>query len=146
ETGRLLHAALTCEKDLQIVEGNGHVGHLDRNKTKVFELTAHWILKWTNGAQKTSPKFPVVIEGERAKAFGQKEKWELLSPFLKLHGRQSLAYPTLQLGMEYFVDDCGYISYVTVQHPVFSPRPKKIAFSDPVCAVADFEKLIGRFL
>ncbi|HEU6447734.1 MAG TPA: alpha/beta fold hydrolase [Verrucomicrobiae bacterium] len=147
ETGRLLHAALTCEKDLHIVEGNGHVGHLDRHRAKVFELTANWLLKYTNGARAQLPKkFPVVIEGERAKAIGAREKWELLSPYLRQHGRQSLAYPTLQSGMEYFVDDCGYISYVTVQHPVFSPRPKKIAFSDPVCAVADFEKLLGRFL
>jgi pimeloyl-ACP methyl ester carboxylesterase len=45
ETGRLLLAALTCEKQLHIIPGNGHVGHLDRNKTKVFELTVEWALK-----------------------------------------------------------------------------------------------------
>lgn len=45
ETGRLLLAALTCEKQLHIIPGNGHVGHLDRNKGKVFELTAEWMLK-----------------------------------------------------------------------------------------------------
>jgi alpha-beta hydrolase superfamily lysophospholipase len=42
ETGRLLFDALTCKKSLQIVEGNGHGGHLDRNRQKVFELTAQW--------------------------------------------------------------------------------------------------------
>lgn len=42
ETARLLHDALTCEKQLHIIPGNGHVGHLDRNKEKVFVLTADW--------------------------------------------------------------------------------------------------------
>jgi alpha-beta hydrolase superfamily lysophospholipase len=42
ETARLLHAALTCDKQLHIIPGNGHVGHLDRNKDKVFALTADW--------------------------------------------------------------------------------------------------------
>jgi alpha-beta hydrolase superfamily lysophospholipase len=45
ETGRLLFAALKCKKQLHIVPGNGHVGHLDRNRSKVFELTADWILE-----------------------------------------------------------------------------------------------------
>ncbi len=42
ETGRLLFAGLTCKKQLHIIPGNGHVGHLDRNKDKVFALTADW--------------------------------------------------------------------------------------------------------
>jgi uncharacterized protein len=45
ESGRLLHNALTCEKELHIIPGNGHVGHLDRNKEKVFALTADWAMK-----------------------------------------------------------------------------------------------------
>lgn len=45
ETGRLLYAALTCKKRLEIIDGNGHVGHLDRNRSKVFDLTADWILE-----------------------------------------------------------------------------------------------------
>jgi uncharacterized protein len=45
ETAKLLYEALSCEKQLHIIEGNGHVGHLDRNKEKVFELTANWALK-----------------------------------------------------------------------------------------------------
>jgi alpha-beta hydrolase superfamily lysophospholipase len=44
ETGRLLYEALTCKKQLQIIAGNGHVGHLDRNRAKVFALTADWVL------------------------------------------------------------------------------------------------------
>jgi alpha-beta hydrolase superfamily lysophospholipase len=45
ETGRLLFAALTCKKQLHIIPGNGHVGHLDRHKDKVFLLTADWALE-----------------------------------------------------------------------------------------------------
>lgn len=44
-TAHTLHEALTCEKHLEIVPGNGHVGHLDRNREKVFDLTAQWLLK-----------------------------------------------------------------------------------------------------
>ena len=44
-TARALHSALTCEKRLEIVPGNGHVGHLDRNREQVFAMTAEWILK-----------------------------------------------------------------------------------------------------
>jgi alpha-beta hydrolase superfamily lysophospholipase len=43
DTGRLLHAALTCKKALHIIPGNGHVGHLDRHKEKVFALTTDWV-------------------------------------------------------------------------------------------------------
>ena len=71
---------------------------------------------------------PRIIEGAEAKSLGQREKWELLSPFLRQYGREALAYPTLQAGMEYFIDDCGYIAYVTVQHPVFARQPKQLEF------------------
>jgi len=43
ETARQLFAALKCKKDLQIIPGSGHMGHLDRHRDKVFELTAEWI-------------------------------------------------------------------------------------------------------
>jgi uncharacterized protein len=45
ETARLLYAALTCRKELYIIPGNGHVGHLDRNRHEVFALTAAWVRK-----------------------------------------------------------------------------------------------------
>lgn len=44
-TGQRLHECLACEKELVIVPGNGHVGHLDRNREKVFDLTASWLEK-----------------------------------------------------------------------------------------------------
>lgn len=87
-----------------------------------------------------------VIEGKAALEFGREEKWTALSPFLRQHGREALAYATLQAGMEYFITDRGYIAYTTVRHPVFAPRSKKIPLSDPVCAPADLAWLIGEFL
>jgi uncharacterized protein len=44
ETARLLFDALVCKKQLHIVPGNGHAGHLDRNRRTVFALTADWAL------------------------------------------------------------------------------------------------------
>ena len=45
ETARLLFETLTCKKELHIIPGNGHVGHLDRHKDKVFALTSNWALE-----------------------------------------------------------------------------------------------------
>src|SRR6267142_247856 len=45
ETGKLLFEALKCKKQLHIIRGNGHAGHLDRHKDKVFSLTADWMLE-----------------------------------------------------------------------------------------------------
>lgn len=44
-TARMLFQALTCKKKLQIVKGNGHAGHLDRNRQEVFALTKDWALE-----------------------------------------------------------------------------------------------------
>jgi alpha-beta hydrolase superfamily lysophospholipase len=177
DTARLLLATLTCKKRLEIVAGNGHVGHLDRNRAKVFALTADWLLENLTGEPvgqaANSPEKPPVqramgagetptrpaagtpaqlqsgvktICGDAAKNFDQQQKWELLSPFLKQHGREALAYATLQAGMEYFIDETGYIAFTTVQHPVFAPKPKRIVLSDPVCARGDIRELVERFL
>lgn len=45
ETAQMLFEALSCEKQLHIIPGNGHVGHLDRNRDKVFALTADWVFR-----------------------------------------------------------------------------------------------------
>lgn len=45
ETARMLYSALTCKKQLHILAGNGHVGHRDRHKEKVFALTADWVFQ-----------------------------------------------------------------------------------------------------
>jgi alpha-beta hydrolase superfamily lysophospholipase len=45
KSAQLLYDALTCEKQLCIIPGNGHVGHMDRHKDRVMELIADWALK-----------------------------------------------------------------------------------------------------
>jgi alpha-beta hydrolase superfamily lysophospholipase len=45
ETARLLYEKLTCKKQLHIIAGNGHLGHLDRHREKVFALTCEWLLE-----------------------------------------------------------------------------------------------------
>jgi lysylphosphatidylglycerol synthetase-like protein (DUF2156 family) len=86
-----------------------------------------------------------IIEGAAAKSLGRTAKWEMLSPFLRRHGREALSYATLQSGLEYFITPDGYIAYTTVQHPVFARKPKRIAFSNPVCAERDYEKIVRDF-
>ncbi len=87
-----------------------------------------------------------IIEADAARSLSQREKWGLLSPFLKQHGRQALSYATLQSGMEYFITDLGYIAYITAQHSVFARRPKRIAFADPVCAESEIPRMVRDFL
>jgi lysylphosphatidylglycerol synthetase-like protein (DUF2156 family) len=87
-----------------------------------------------------------LILGDEAKALSFQDKWALLSPHLKQHGREALSYSTLQQGMEYFLTDLGYIAFVTVRHPVFAPRSKAIVLCDPVCAPLDRRALIQEFL
>jgi lysylphosphatidylglycerol synthetase-like protein (DUF2156 family) len=87
-----------------------------------------------------------ILEGADARALGQEGKWELLSPFLKQYGCESLAYATLQDGMEYFVADEGYVAYTSVKHPVFARKTKKIVLSDPICAPENYRSLVTKFL
>jgi uncharacterized protein len=42
-TGRRLFDELTCKKQLHLIAGNGYLGHLDRHREKVFDLTADWV-------------------------------------------------------------------------------------------------------
>src|SRR5436190_21136161 len=86
------------------------------------------------------------IEGEEARHITWEDKWDLLSLHLRRHGREALAYATLQQGMEYFVHDLGYIAFTTVTHPVFSRKPKRIVLSDPMCAPGDMLALVSDFL
>lgn len=45
-TAEALHARLTCVKELCVIPGNGHAGHLDRNRAQVFQKTLDWCLKY----------------------------------------------------------------------------------------------------
>lgn len=87
-----------------------------------------------------------IIEGDAAKSLGRKEKWALLSPFLRQYGHEALSYATLQSGLEYFITPAGYIAYVTIRHPVFARKPKRIAFSNPVCAQHEYERIVREFM
>src|SRR6266851_2525299 len=88
-----------------------------------------------------------IIDGQAAKTLNRQEKWALLSPYLRRHGREALSYATLQEGMEYFIDDtAGYIAYTSIYHPVFARHTKRIALSDPVCAPKDYPTLVRGFL
>lgn len=87
-----------------------------------------------------------MILGEEARALGMQEKWDLLAPHLKQHGREALSYATLQQGMEYYVDDLGYVAFTSIRHPVFAPRVKRIVLADPVCSREDLGEFMGRFL
>ena len=69
----------------------------------------------------------------------------MLSPYLRQHGHEALSYATLQSGLEYFITPAGYIAYTTVRHPVFAREPKRIAFSNPVCAEHDYERIVREF-
>ncbi len=86
------------------------------------------------------------ITGEAAKGLSSEEKWQLLSPFLKNYGTQSLAYATLQQGMEYFIHETGYIAYNSVVHPVLARKPRRVSLSDPICAPEDYQRIIKAFL
>lgn len=142
KTGELLHAALRCKKALHIIPGNGHVGHLDRNRQQVYELTADWILNHTGPAMEG----PRLIEGKAAKRFTRKEKEKWLLPFVQRFGDQALSYATLQDGLEYFITDKGYIAYTTAYHPVLAPKGRCITLEDPLCAPEDRAELIKSFL
>src|SRR5882762_2249813 len=87
-----------------------------------------------------------IIEAEAAKSLGRKEKWDLLSPFLRQYGHEALSYATLQSGLEYFTTPAGYIAYTTIRHPVFARKPKRIAFSNPICAERGYERIVRDFM
>jgi len=90
--------------------------------------------------------FAATVESSRLGQAGESDKWSRLSPFLRQFGKEALSYATLQDGLEYFVDDAGYIAYTTVHHPVFARTGKRIALSDPVCHPRDYIPLVERFL
>lgn len=59
KTGHLLYKALKGKKRLEIVAGNGHAGHLDRNRAQVFALTANWALE-NLGRESAANQLPAV--------------------------------------------------------------------------------------
>jgi alpha-beta hydrolase superfamily lysophospholipase len=57
KTARKLFDTLTCKKQIHIVPGNGHMGHVDRNRQSVFSLTRDWILENAGAATMKNLKF-----------------------------------------------------------------------------------------
>ncbi|NJK97436.1 MAG: DUF2156 domain-containing protein, partial [Bacteroidales bacterium] len=94
---------------------------------------------------KTSPGY-TFIEGEEAVLLNYNEKWAMFSTFIRNYGREAISYATLQQGMEYFVHKHGYIAFVTVKHPILSPKPKRIVLCDPVCALEHYEEILNDFI
>jgi SAM-dependent methyltransferase len=88
----------------------------------------------------------ITILGEEARRINPAEKWNMLSSFIRHYGREAISYATLQQGMEYFINELGYVAFVTVQHPVLSPVAKRIVLCDPVCALSDYERFLQSFI
>jgi alpha-beta hydrolase superfamily lysophospholipase len=158
-SGRELFAALACEKSLEIIAGNGHATHLDKDRERVYSLAAGWVMEHLGpigaGQAKTLARLDSqpaarrksgLIVGDEARALTLEEKWSLFSPHLKRHGGESLAYATLQAGMEYYVEPRGYLAFTSVTHPVFARKVKRIVLSDPICSPEDRKDLIRNFL
>ena len=155
-TAHLLFRTLTCKKSLEIIPGNGHATHLDRDRELMFSLAAGWAMEnlvtsrvghdavATIGTEASSAGRLIV--GEEAKALTADEKWRLFSPHLKRHGGESLAYATLQAGLEYYVEARGYLAFTSITHPVFARKTKRIVLSDPICAPEERRALIENFL
>jgi lysylphosphatidylglycerol synthetase-like protein (DUF2156 family) len=66
------------------------------------------------------------------------QKWDLLGPYLRSYGSGSLAYSTLQPGLEYLIDESrGYCAFRSFHHGVLAPRGMKCVLADPISDPAD---------
>lgn len=54
-SAHVLHETLTCEKELCIVEGSGHLLHLDYKKDDVFALLLDWFQRYLQANVSASP-------------------------------------------------------------------------------------------
>lgn len=86
-----------------------------------------------------------IIQGDEARGLSPAEKWSMLSPFLRRHGGEALAYATLQQGMEYYVQPEGFIAFTTSVHPVFARSGVRVTLSDPVCEPEDLPMMVRGF-
>ncbi len=137
QSAQLLYNALTCEKALHFIPKNGHLGHLDQRRQRVFELTAEWI--WD--------KLPSLRRTIAVSSSVGSLKVESLHRYLEMYGRGCLAYSTLQMGMQYFVEkDVGYIAYYKFEHPLLAPRGKRLVLADPVTSREKYAFILERFL
>ena len=62
-------------------------------------------------------------------------------PFLKAYGNNSLAYSSLQEGLDYYLlANCGYIAYSLIGNTV------PLCLADPICSISDTQELLKHFL
>ncbi len=87
----------------------------------------------------------IIINGNET-TLDSRLKWDVLSPHLRKYGKGAFSYATLQDGMKYFLDETGYIAFVSLHHPVFAPFGRSIILGDPICSHKDNKLLIGKFL
>jgi len=122
---QLLYDRLTCEKSLQLIPDMGHLGHLDRNREKIFEHAVDWIQ--TKSADSRILKTPYL--------------------YLKLYGRGCLSRGTIQPGMQrFYKNEVGYIAYKLFKHPILAPHGKRIVLSDPICDRRHYALILQSFL
>jgi len=58
-----------------------------------------------------------------------------------------MAYSSLEKDLEYFVvEGMGYIAYVSFRHPFWAWKQRKVVLADPICAVANYDEIIKRFV
>ncbi len=76
-----------------------------------------------------------------------KEKWHILSPYLKAYGDGCMSYSTLQPGLEHFVkENTGYIAYATFRHPILARQPVKVVLADPIADKQGYQGILEDFL
>jgi len=64
-------------------------------------------------------------------------------PYLRKYGWQSMAYSSLQKGMEYFLlPDVGYVSFSPIQGKVVTP----VVLGDPICDRQNMGQMIDAFI
>ena len=58
-----------------------------------------------------------------------------------------MAYTSLESSMEHFeLEGVGYIAYMTFKHWLWARKERKIVLANPVCAVADYQKILTAFI
>ena len=67
--------------------------------------------------------------------------------FVHLHGRGSVAYSTLQDGLDYFIDErYGFFAFMPLVHAILAPRGLNVVIGDPVAARSDYAALLDSYL
>lgn len=116
-----------------------------QNATQSAKVIAD-LKKTRSGLGKTMQLIKISQEGLQTStknAGGLTKTAEFRIDALKKHGKGSLAYSSLQSGLQYFMqEDRGYIAYVQLK----DNKNSVCVLADPICADADLEEMIDAFL